>query len=184
VAEILERNVRRNGLSTSVTISRLALGARGEPGCLAVGDAYNLGTVAVEPDDDGPVEIARLDDLDLDTISILKVDVEGHEADVLVGATATLKRHRPYVVAEALDGAEPVARQLRTLGYRRLIPSLTRFPRTFLYAPSAQAASRVLMTRPYWTAMFERNLERARRPRTWIPSMRRWGRRAIDHWRG
>jgi FkbM family methyltransferase len=184
VAEILERNVRRNGLSRFVTISRLALGAHGEPGRLAIGDTYNLGTVAVEPDDNGPVEIARLDDLNLGTFSILKIDVEGHEADVLVGATATLKRHRPYVVAEALDGPGLVAQQLRTLGYRRLLPSLTRFPRTFLYAPSAQAASKVLMTRSYWTAMVERDFERARKPGTWIPSIRRWGGRAFDHWRG
>jgi FkbM family methyltransferase len=183
VADILERNVRRNGLSRSVTISRLALGARGEPGCLAVGETDNLGSVAVEPDDDGPVEIARLDDLDLGTFSILKIDVEGHEADVLAGATATLRRHRPYVVAEALDGSGPVARQLHSLGYRRLLPSLTRFPRTFLYAPSVRAASRVLMTRPYWTAIVQRNLERARRPRTWMPSIRRWGTRAFDRWR-
>ena len=102
VAEILERNVQRNGLSRSVTIRRLALGARGESGRLAVGETDNLGTVAVEPDDGGPVEIARLDDLALGTFSTLKIDVEGHEADVLVGATAALKRYRPYVVARLL----------------------------------------------------------------------------------
>lgn len=181
VAEILERNVRRNSPPGSVEISRLALGAPAGPGRLVVGDTGNLGEVAVEPDDAGPVKVVRLDDLDLEAFSILKIDVEGQEADVLAGATATLRRHRPYVVAEALNGAEPVAQQLGPLGYRRLLPSLTRFPRTFVYAPSMRAASRVLITRPYWSATFEGNLERARNPKTWIPSIRAAKRRALDH---
>lgn len=184
VAEILERNLRRNSLAGYVTINRVALGARGGPGRLVVADTNNLGEVAVEPDDDGQVEVVRLDDLNLDAFSILKVDVEGHEADVLAGAMATLMRYRPYVVAEALAGAGSVAEQLRPLGYRRLLPSLTRFPRTFLYAPSVRAASRVLTTRPYWTAMAEGNLERAKSPRTWMPSIRRGASRAVGHWRG
>jgi FkbM family methyltransferase len=183
VAEILERNVRRNGPPGSVAISSLALGAHAGPGRLVVGDPGNLGEVAVEPDDAGPVEVVRLDDLDLEPFSVLKVDVEGHEADVLAGATATLSRHRPYVVAEALNGAAPVAQQLGPLGYRRLLPSLTRFPRTFVYAPSLRAASRVLITRPYWSATLEGNLERARSPKTWLPTIRRATRRALDHGR-
>ncbi|MBO0892897.1 MAG: FkbM family methyltransferase [Acidimicrobiales bacterium] len=181
VAEILERNVRANGLAQSVTISPLALGARGGAGRLVIGDAHNLGEVSVEPDDHGPVEVARLDDLDLDQFSILKVDVEGHEAEVLAGATATLERHRPYVVAEALDGAGSVTEQLHPLGYRRLLPSLTRFPRTFLYAPSVKAASRAVLTRPYWTATIEGNLERAKNPKTWIPTTQRLARRVFNH---
>ena len=51
------------------------------------------------------VSQVRLDDLlrDVDDVSLLKVDVEGHELQVLKGASNVLERHRPTVVAEIED---------------------------------------------------------------------------------
>jgi len=54
-----------------------------------------------------PVTLARLDDLlppDA-PVRLVKIDVEGAELQVLKGATATLKRCRPYVVFEHGRGA-------------------------------------------------------------------------------
>ncbi len=42
------------------------------------------------------VEAIRIDDLDLPRLDFLKVDVEGMEIDVLLGARKTIKRHRPW----------------------------------------------------------------------------------------
>jgi FkbM family methyltransferase len=49
-----------------------------------------------------PVRRVRLDDLiGADRpVSLIKIDVEGHESDVLLGATETLDRHRPSLVIE------------------------------------------------------------------------------------
>lgn len=47
------------------------------------------------------VELARLDGLGLDPIGLIKIDVEGHELEVLRGGQETLRRDRPAVLVEA-----------------------------------------------------------------------------------
>ncbi len=48
------------------------------------------------------VQRTRLDDLlrDAPNVSVIKIDVEGHEADVICGAAEVLERHRPGLVIE------------------------------------------------------------------------------------
>jgi FkbM family methyltransferase len=57
------------------------------------------------------------------SISLIKIDVEGHESKVLQGAAKTLARHKPIVLYEkldAFDGGECVE-HLRTAGYSRFV---------------------------------------------------------------
>jgi FkbM family methyltransferase len=53
------------------------------------------------------VEVVALDDLEslrrLPSIDMIKLDVEGAEAEVLEGATRVLKQHQPFWLFEALD---------------------------------------------------------------------------------
>jgi FkbM family methyltransferase len=53
-------------------------------------------------DDSGNVEVQalRLDDYELGPVSLIKIDVEGHEAHVLAGAVATIARDRPLICLE------------------------------------------------------------------------------------
>jgi FkbM family methyltransferase len=46
------------------------------------------------------VPTVALDDLDLDSVSVVKIDVEGAEGIVIDGATATIERNRPTFVME------------------------------------------------------------------------------------
>ncbi|MFT7473532.1 MAG: FkbM family methyltransferase [Verrucomicrobiales bacterium] len=46
------------------------------------------------------VDLERIDDLDVGPIGYIKIDVEGHELDVLRGARATLERDRPALLVE------------------------------------------------------------------------------------
>ena len=50
------------------------------------------------------VQTRRLDDLDLasEQIGLIKIDVEGHETQVLEGARSILHRHKPHVMIELL----------------------------------------------------------------------------------
>lgn len=52
----------------------------------------------------GDIPMVKLDDLSpVDPVTAIKIDVEGYELDVLVGASAILERCAPMVIAEALD---------------------------------------------------------------------------------
>jgi FkbM family methyltransferase len=47
------------------------------------------------------VPVRRLDGLDLPAPDLIKLDVEGHEAEVLCGAQELLRRHRPVIIFES-----------------------------------------------------------------------------------
>jgi FkbM family methyltransferase len=47
-----------------------------------------------------PLSVMRIDDLDLPEIGFIKIDVEGHEKQVIDGALETLARDRPNILLE------------------------------------------------------------------------------------
>ncbi len=74
------------------------------------------------------VSLRRLDSLvaerGLDRVDLIKIDVEGHERQVLDGAETILRRHRPALVIETGHEAEEdraaIHDRLHGLGYRML----------------------------------------------------------------
>lgn len=64
------------------------------------------------------VPVRPLDSFGLDGVSFVKVDVEGHEPEVLEGAVETLRRCRPVVLIEVKErNREEVLRFFAGLGY-------------------------------------------------------------------
>lgn len=62
-----------------------------------------------------------LDALSFESISLVKIDVEGHEFDVVKGAVKTLKRHMPWLIIEVWkDNRELVQAFLSNLNYRTI----------------------------------------------------------------
>jgi len=55
------------------------------------------------------VPMARLDDMIREDVAFVKVDVEGHELNVLNGAAGLLERSRPVFLVEAEDRHRPLA---------------------------------------------------------------------------
>jgi len=79
----------------------------------------NFGGMALGEWVDGEtVPMMRIDDLGLDRCDLVKIDVEGMEAQVLAGARATLTRHRPLLYVEN-DRAEKVNALIRLVADMR-----------------------------------------------------------------
>lgn len=69
------------------------------------------------------VQVLTLDSFQLSRLDCMKVDVEGMELDVLMGAASTIKRFLPNIVFETLtmlspDKHKPIEDYLKSLGYR------------------------------------------------------------------
>ncbi len=71
------------------------------------------------------VRLLRLDDLVFQNVSIVKIDVQGFEPNVIEGATETIKKHRPYIFIEIEDEQlekygfkeSDVIKKIENLGY-------------------------------------------------------------------
>lgn len=96
-------------------------------GTLNIRDAVNLGAYSFHPGGAGlyPRDARALDSFDLDDLAFLKVDTQGADGEVLMGAMQTIARCRPWVLFEweehlsagfSVDFAE-VAARFAELGY-------------------------------------------------------------------
>ncbi len=118
---VLEKNVELNGLSDTVTLLQKAAGRKPSRGEITPPPEHNWGQARVRATGTGPVEVIRLDDLSIrGPVALIKIDVEGMEADVLKGAWRLLKRKRPVLYVEAQTPAHYAAlrRLLRPIGYQ------------------------------------------------------------------
>jgi len=122
VAAVLKRTVAANVTVHQVAASdaagraTLALpgGGKGTEGRASLGGLCES-TRAVE------VETVRIDDLGLDAVTLIKVDVEGHELAVLTGAAALIRSSHPLLVVELEErhrGIAPTVDLLGEWGYR------------------------------------------------------------------
>jgi len=78
------------------------------------------------------VRLVRLDSLGLAACHLIKMDVEGMELDVLLGATDTIRRCAPLIYSEndRQDRSPALIRQLQAMGYRCFwhLPPCVRMP--------------------------------------------------------
>jgi FkbM family methyltransferase len=103
--ELLETNVRENGVEALCRLRHAAVGAAaGRVHAVAPAET-NSGMARVEADTSGDIPLLSLDDeLKNDVrIDVIKIDVEGWELDVLRGAARVIQQHRPLLYVEASD---------------------------------------------------------------------------------
>lgn len=56
-----------------------------------------------------PVQAARLDDQGVSNVGFIKIDVEGHERELLLGARQVIARDRPVLLIEMMESLAPGA---------------------------------------------------------------------------
>ena len=106
VFQILCANLALNEVKNAIAYPE----ASGEAAGLVVippldyGAEFNFGGVSVHEEGEGAwglkVRATPLDSLDLAACHVIKIDVEGFEAQVLRGAAATIAKHRPVLYVE------------------------------------------------------------------------------------
>lgn len=142
--ELLRENVRLNGLESQVQVETVALGERAGHAEVAVENESNSGATRLRTADEGALEVQALDDrLDaLAPVRVMKIDVEGMEADVLRGATRLIGRDRPTIACECLDGAQfaEVNGVLADLGY--VAVDVFNASPTYVFLPTEQIGVR------------------------------------------
>ena len=99
----LHHNLAVNGI-TNVIPLRYALG-EGKPRVVEMNPARigNEGGTAIGSGGDR-VELRSLDSFEFQSISVLKIDVEGHENSVLRGAMKTIRENKPVIIVEIAGG--------------------------------------------------------------------------------
>ncbi len=121
ILDILERNIRENQLQDRIRVVQFAIGDRNGSADLYI-PSQEHGLIETsaslrydfKQDHSGrvPVSVRTLDrvlfrpSLMFRRVTLIKIDVEGHEAAVIAGAYRTIRRHRPIVFIEILPSAD------------------------------------------------------------------------------
>jgi len=86
---------------------------------LDVRQENNFGGISAGAEHGEAVRMQAVDGIALPRLDLLKIDVEGWEAEVLRGGAATIKRHRPvlYVEADRKDKLPDLIELLLSMGY-------------------------------------------------------------------
>lgn len=86
--------------TSTIKVMEMALGNKTGTVSLSTDDATNLGTSYIDNQNQlftVDVLVSKLDDLSVNHVDFLKIDVEGYEAEVLLGAESTIERCRPII---------------------------------------------------------------------------------------
>lgn len=106
--------------NTTMTISDFDLNAQS-----------NFGTVAIDINGTIEVPVITIDRLELTLCTLIKIDTEGQELNVLKGAEETINQHRPVIFYEAIgeEDWKPAHAHLVSKGYKQYWVGVRTFPR-------------------------------------------------------
>ena len=105
--DYLRRSVALNGLDAIVTVYDVGLDKEErdhylawEKGTSNPGHSALLDGAASDAFESMPIHVTTLDQMELARVDFIKIDVEGAEMNVFLGATKTLEAHRPIILSE------------------------------------------------------------------------------------
>ncbi|RVU75287.1 FkbM family methyltransferase [Pantoea dispersa] len=110
VYDTLCKNIKLNFLEKMVVAYQIGLGSYETTANLGEVDEKNISMTRLDINSSGDVRISTLDSVvekePLNSISVIKLDVEGMEMEVLRGAIQTFERHQPVLYVEAASKKE------------------------------------------------------------------------------
>ena len=99
--EILRKNIELNALQDKIYPFNVALGLQEGKAVIKNRPVDNCGGTEIKTDNDGDLIVKNLDSFEFsEKIDFVKIDVEGFESQVLLGAKAFLAKHKPIMVIE------------------------------------------------------------------------------------
>ena len=121
--ERLRENVELNGYEDRITVHPTALGAKTTRARLYGKDRLLVAEA-------GSIPVTTLDSFGIERVSVIKIDVEDMEPQVLLGGEETIRRDRPVIYAEARDqhSHDLIALVLEPWGYRHTMTAKTATP--------------------------------------------------------
>ena len=114
-------NIALNGLSDRVVLHKLALSDHDGTGRMTFWAKGNHGTLWLSDDPDGEeVKVVRGDPLMPESrVTLIKIDVERHEHEVIEGLKGTIARDRPVICVETAQIERPgLEKRMAALGYQ------------------------------------------------------------------
>ena len=127
----LQSIVQQADLSKRVSTYHLALSDFDGTSSMTLPDGIRSGLASLSSagdDHEGTTKVAKLDSLELDPPSLMKLDVEGNEARVVLGGRKTIAKHAPHIIFEhhrqELDSSFAIFDELTRQHYLFYIPAL------------------------------------------------------------
>lgn len=102
----LNTNITLNNLMNIIALNKFADKKIGKMRFLSLDQTYpqNFGSYPTKNCDTGDViDVITIDSLNLSRVKLIKIDVEGQEVNVLLGATATINKFKPILYVECTN---------------------------------------------------------------------------------
>ena len=116
--EILLKNTEINDLQDVVIPYNFGLSDEDINAKVTVFNASNIGGTHFTKDKNGHFQLKQLDSIDIpEKIDLIKIDVEGHEVETLMGAIQTIRKNKPVITIETFNHQKEVNTIFYELGY-------------------------------------------------------------------
>ena len=117
--QILQKNIYINNLQNKVKLFNVGVGESQGTAQIASYSKSNIGSAQLKISNNGDIPIIAIDDINFEQkISLIKIDVEGFEPNVIKGMLNTIKIHKPTIFIEIRKQFfDEISKHLQTLGY-------------------------------------------------------------------
>lgn len=118
---ILKKNIEINNIGNIVELYNLGLSDKNTMGDILKYSMHNIGATKITHNINGNLKLNKLDNINIDEdrIDFIKIDVEGHEINLLRGAENTLSKYKPSIFIEVFDeNKSNIFSILENLGYK------------------------------------------------------------------